>query len=255
MIRRTYIQQKVLEVYRMFPQLDFPFDIFSAISKMKNCRFISYQDCMKVTGYTLEDVMGFCQSKSGCTRYDVKYDRYVIYCNLADDIPVGRKLWTAAHELGHVKLEHLTDETLAQIAENNLDKASCSATFEREADLFAATILAPFPLFGEFDVRTDSDVRDIFSLSIEASKIRIEEYYKWKRNHVKTAWENDLLRLYRYGNHSPVEGCVGEAKSYVSSSAWVSAPRFYEIGDFADDYPEFPPHLFDNSNTPTSLQE
>jgi len=243
LIRRAYIQQKVLEVYRMFPQISFPFNIYAVFQKMENVRFVSYQDSAKITGHSVKEIIEFCRSESGCTRYEVKKNRYVVYCNLAEDINVGRKRWTAAHELGHIALEHLTDKTIAQIAENNLDKKDCSIMFEREADFFAATVLCPFPLFRELDVRTSKDIRDVFGLSVEASKIRIDEYYKWRDLHVKTAWDNDLIRLYRYGN--PYAG-----KAYpecVEPYEVAAAPLYYNLDRYLDDVPDF--DLPDPDNT------
>lgn len=230
MIRRAFIQNKVLETYRMFPQIAFPFNVYAAFSKMDNVRFISYQDSAELTGHSVEDVIKFCQSKSGCTRYDVKQDRYVVYCNLDPDINVGRKRWTAAHELGHIMLGHLTNETIEQIAENNLNKEECGVMFEREADFFAATLLCPFPLFRELDVRTSKDIRNVFGLSIEASRIRIDEYYKWRDTRIKTAWDNDLLRTFRYGTRVP-----GKAVSeYVEPYEVAAAPHHYSFDYFLD---------------------
>ena len=65
-----------------------------------------------------------------------------------------------------------------------------------EADYFSATLLAPFPLYHILGVQSVIDVQNVFGLSCEASLYRYKQFLKWKRDHQKSAWENDIVRTY-----------------------------------------------------------
>lgn len=82
------------------------------------------------------------------------------------------------------------------IAEHNFNNLS-NPELEAEADYFAAAFLCPMPLFNQLHIQSASDIQNTFGLSYEASEVRWKEYIKWKRNHRKTAWENDLKRIYQ----------------------------------------------------------
>ena len=101
-----------------------------------------------------------------------------------------------AHELGHVVLNHLPYIAEPLIAEHNFNNLS-NPELEAEADYFAAAFLCPMPLFDILGVKSAKDIEITFGLSHEASECRWNDYVKWKRNHRKTAWENDLKRIYQ----------------------------------------------------------
>ena len=137
-----------------------------------------------------------CESESGCTHYDITNDRYLVLVNssTANNNVIGRIRWTLAHELGHVKLNHLPYLAEPRIAENNFNNLS-NPELEGEADYFAALLLCPMPLYDQLRIQSAQDVQRVFGLSWEASDVRWREYLKWKRSHRKTAWENDMRRL------------------------------------------------------------
>ena len=83
-----------------------------------------------------------------------------------------------------------------KIAENSFSQFN-NQDYEIEADYFAATILSPFPLYEYLNVQSPLDVQNVFGLSAEASLYRYKEYLKWKQYHRKTAWENDIVKLYK----------------------------------------------------------
>lgn len=140
--------------------------------------------------------MELCESKSGCTHYDVTNDKYLVLFNsfTTNNNVIGRIRWTLGHELGHVKLSHLPYLAEPQIAENNFNNLS-HPDLEDEADYFAALLLCPMPLYEQLHIQSASDIQKTFGLSCEASDVRWREYIKWKRNHRKTAWENDMRKL------------------------------------------------------------
>lgn len=199
MIRKIHINNLVLELYKQLPIIQFPISMNDVFQLIPNCKYVSYQKFAQLNGCSIQDVIAICQSKSGCTHYDVATNRYLVLLNLAER-NYGRQRWTAAHEIGHIMCKHHLISAMNQIAENEFSDNN-NPKFESEADYFAATLLAPFPLFKELGVKSLIDVQNIFGLSAEASLYRYKEYLQWKKSHRKTAWENDMVHIYKYKNN------------------------------------------------------
>lgn len=116
-------------------------------------------------------------------------------CNHSDG-NIGRQRWTCAHEIGHIACEHHTIHRCLKLSENSILQIS-DRELELEADYFAGMLLAPFPLFDTLNVCSPADVQKVFGLSAEASYNRYNQFLRWKTTRVKTAWENDMIRLYK----------------------------------------------------------
>lgn len=201
MIRYTYVNNQVLNIYSMLPTIKFPLDVKEVISYIPNCRYMSYQQFAKINQCSIDDIVQICESKSGCTHYDIMNDRYLILCNqsTADNNNVGRQRWTCGHEIGHVVCNHHTISAYEKLSENSLLQTT-NPEYEAEADYFAATLLAPFPLYKLLNIKSAIDIQNTFGLSTEASLYRYKQYLKWLNTRVKTSWENDMMRLYRQKN-------------------------------------------------------
>lgn len=205
MIRYTYINNLVLSIYNTLPVIQFPIDVKEVIKYIPNCRYMSYQQFAEVNHCSISDVVQICESKSGCTHYDILQDRYLILCNQStqDNNNSGRQRWTCSHEIGHILCKHHSISAYEKLSENSLLPHTNNQYFEAEADYFAATLLAPFPLFSFFNIQSAIDIQNIFGLSCEASLYRFKQYVKWKNNHRKTAWENDMKHIFQYkSNHT-----------------------------------------------------
>lgn len=199
MIRYNYINNQILHIYTKLPNISFPLNIGEVLKLIPNCKYMSYQKFAKISNCSIEDVIKICESESGCTHYDILRNRYLILCNQStkDNNNIGRQRWTCAHEIGHVLCQHLSFSIYAKLSENNLSKNS-NSDFETEADYFAANLLAPFPLFKLLNIQSAIDVQNTFGLSLKASMYRYKQYIKWKYSRVKTAWENDMMKVYKY---------------------------------------------------------
>lgn len=176
----------------------FPLNIKSIIDYIPNCRYMSYQDFAKINNCSIDEVVQLCESKSGCTHYDIMQNRYLILCNQSTDENnnLGRQRWTCGHEVGHVVCNHLTMSAYEKLSENSLLQIT-NYTYEAEADYFAATILSPFPLYKELNIHSYTDIKNVFGLSTEASLYRYKQYLMWLSTRIKTAWENDMIRNYK----------------------------------------------------------
>lgn len=198
MIRYTYINNQILHTYQNLKTIKFPIDPIQIISTIPNCRYLSYQKLADISGNTVDQVIQMCDSESGCTHYDRAHDRYLILCNQStqNHNNTGRQRWTACHELGHILCGHFEISETIKLSENNF-ALSQYPEFESEADYFAAMTLAPFPLFKLLNIKSPIDIQNTFGLSTEASVYRFQSYIKWKNTRLKTAWENDMIRLYK----------------------------------------------------------
>lgn len=197
MIRYPFIYNQVLQIYRQMDQIVFPIEPDRLIKRLPNCKMLTYEQFAKMNGCSIEDVIAICESKSGCTHYDVVNNNYLILWNSeqSGNNVEGRRRWTKAHEFGHVVLKHFQLVSELTMAEHSFSNAVTPA-FEAEADRFAATLLCPMPLFQLLDISSPADIRKVFGLSVEASANRWNEYLKWKNYHRKTAWENDMRRIF-----------------------------------------------------------
>lgn len=193
MTRYTFIYHQVLQLYRDMDTIKFPIEPCDTIATLDNCRALTYQQFADMNHCSVGRVIQFCQSKSGCTHYEVENDRYLILWNddsVGYNVP-GRRRWTKAHELAHVVLRHFPMTAEAQLAENSFNNLS-APDCEIEADRFAATFLCPMPLFEALKIQSPVDIMMVFGLSTEASNYRWNEYMRWLRYRRKTAWENDI---------------------------------------------------------------
>ena len=196
MIRKFYINNLVLKLYSQLPRIKYPLDLNEVLSLIPNCKLMSYQKFADINHCSVNDVVALCQSKSGCTHYDVETNRYLILVNLAETSNYGRRRWTIAHEIGHIVCGHHILSAVDKIAENSFAQIN-NQDYEIEADYFVATLLSPLPLFKAFEIQSARDIQNTFGLSAEASDIRLKEYKIWLRNHRKTAWENDIVNMYK----------------------------------------------------------
>lgn len=198
MIRYAYVNNQVLKIYSMLPIIKFPLDVKEVIHYIPNCRYMSYQQFAKINQCSIDDIIQICESKSGCTHYDIVNDRYLILCNQStnNNNNEGRQRWTCGHEVGHIVCNHHAISAYDKLSENSLLQAT-NPEYESEADYFAATLLAPFPLFKLLDIESAIDIQNTFGLSTEASIYRHKQYLKWIRTRFKTAWENDMINLYK----------------------------------------------------------
>lgn len=193
-MRSVFIQRKVLELYQNMGAVSYPIQpklILQCIPK--NCRILSYQKMAEVTGCAIHDIAVLCKSNSGATHYDPETNRYLILYNT--DMNSGRVRWTLAHEMGHIYLGHLKAIEEAEIAYT--ESRGFYDQFESEADYFAWNLLAPLPIMREMGIRSTSEIKLTYGLSTQAAALQYDRYTKWCRSHVKTAWENEMLRIFR----------------------------------------------------------
>lgn len=191
MVRRIFAQRKVLEIYQKMDTIQFPIQPDKLLQYVPcRCRILTYNEMAKAVGCSKEAVALMCKSSSGATHYDIENDRYLILYN--ESMNQGRILWTLCHEIGHICLDHLETIDCAEIANN--DGREPYDQYESEADYFAWNLIAPMPIMRAMGIRTASEIKAKFGLSTQAAALQFDRYAKWCQSHIKTAWENKLLR-------------------------------------------------------------
>ena len=197
MIRYSHINNLVLRIYTKLPDLSFPLNPQRVVALIPNCRYMSYSDFATATHTSVKEIITLCESCFGCTHYEISKNRYLILCNesFAGNNNLGRQRWTLAHELGHVLCRHLEHDFKSASYSRALDSLTHSP-HEMEADCFARTLLAPMPLISHLKISSVAELQSTFGLSSEASINVYKGYIKWKANHYKTAWEDNLIYAY-----------------------------------------------------------
>ncbi len=88
-----------------------------------------------------------------------------------------RRKWTAAHELGHILSGHIVSESSAP-----------TPAQEKEADRFAAEVLAPLPVLHFCGVSSTAEIERLCGISRQAAEIRFAELTRLRRE------QEDLYR-------------------------------------------------------------
>lgn len=197
MVRNVFVQRKVLEIYQRMDTISYPIQPETLLPcVLQNCRIMSYQKTAEVAGCSVQDVAVLCKSNSGATHFDPELNRYLILYNAA--MNAGRVRWTLGHEIGHICIGHLKTIGEAEIA--CTEQRDFYSQFESEADYFAWNLLAPLPILREMGISSVDELKAVCGLSTQAAALQYDRYVKWCRSHIKTSWENGMLRAYREKN-------------------------------------------------------
>lgn len=136
---------KVLIEYSLF---DFPINVKNlaeklgiAVKKVKKLQ----QDC-----YSISFKLG---------------DNYLIAYTDSGSEATNR--FTIAHEIGHILMHGKLNET--------------SEYWEEQANIFASRLLMPMIVINHFDIKSDTELSNIFGVSPEAAKIRYQRYIEIKK--------------------------------------------------------------------------
>lgn len=194
MIRTVFIQRKVLELYQRMDTITYPIQPEMLVPYLtQNCRILTYQKMAELNHCSIQDIAIMCKSSSGATHYDREKDRYLILYNAS--MNSGRILWTICHEIGHICAGHLEKLGEAEIAYT--DGQEPYSQFESEADYFAWNLIAPLPIMREMSIHSAAEIQSTYGLSSQATALQFDRYTKWCRGHIKTSWENNMLREFR----------------------------------------------------------
>lgn len=132
-----------------------------------NLRIKSYSWFGDKYGMTLEEICVFANSLEGCCYYKKSAQRYIILYNDKVD-NYGRIRWTIAHELGHFILKHNELSARTIVARNSLSDEEYEI-FEKEANCFARTLLAPPGVITSLGIEDPTMLSELCGISFEAA--------------------------------------------------------------------------------------
>jgi Zn-dependent peptidase ImmA (M78 family) len=167
--------------------LTFPFDAYRAAKTIPNCAVLTYQTFARDNGVSLSDVVAGLESDAGCSVF--KSGNYLLFYNNCSDVLKPRKIFTIAHEIGHIVLGHHRLDVMEE------DKHEMYQHNEREANYFAATLLCPMPMVKVMNPVSYAEIRQMFGLSKECAEIAWRDYIAYDRL-FNLAWHNDIKRLF-----------------------------------------------------------
>lgn len=113
-------------------------------------------------------VLGWLEPSQSGISYQTESGEWVIVYDDSDSI--GRKRFTIAHELGHILLGHQLREGEHHTRVFNKERPEV----EREADMFAARLLAPACVLWALDLHTPEEIMEFCQISYTAARFRAE---------------------------------------------------------------------------------
>lgn len=159
------------------------------IDHLENLSYVTYQQFSKDTGCTFKDVVTICESETGCIHK--RNNRHLIMYNDDPEIILQRKIFTLAHEIGHLQLGHTSNE-IYLIAENIHDPNSI---YEKRANYFASLLLAPTPILYKLKFNNHEEIQKYFFLSKMAAEVAFSRYKNYDRNY-NIQWHNRVLKAF-----------------------------------------------------------
>lgn len=93
---------------------------------------------------------------------------YIFY---RGDMTPGRQRFTVAHELGHIVLGHLDEQTHTT---RNREPQKDDAPIEQMANVFASRLLAPACVIHDLNASTPERISELCDISLTAARFRAE---------------------------------------------------------------------------------
>lgn len=150
----------------------YPVNLVELIDKSPYA-LVPYSEIMEQFNCSLDFVIKTLKSDEGRTVYCDG-----IYSIAYNDVTKSsnRILFTLAHELGHIFLNHMIDFSITEMPKNSTEhnmKRYQYKLLEREANAFARNILVPIPLYYYYTAKDAYSLQARFGISYDAAVARI----------------------------------------------------------------------------------
>ena len=162
------VEDLVYYVHKNLCNHELPINL-SFMYNFKNLRVKTYSWFAKFNNISIEEVILYTDSDSGCCYYNVDNNQYLILYNDLIINPYHNR-WTLAHELGHFLLRHNEICDTAVLGRNTLGLEEYKV-YEKEANAFARQLLVPLNVLCCISDRevTVSQIMEMCDLSYEAA--------------------------------------------------------------------------------------
>jgi Zn-dependent peptidase ImmA (M78 family)/RNA polymerase subunit RPABC4/transcription elongation factor Spt4 len=132
-----------------------------------NLKIKTYSWFADKNNLAISEVCDFANSDEGCCYYEKSTGRYLIlYNDLVEN--QARIRWTIAHELGHFMLNHNEIDNKTILGRGALSRLEYDV-YEKEANCFARTLLAPPHILSALGSINPHLISDMCNISFEAS--------------------------------------------------------------------------------------
>jgi hypothetical protein len=160
-------------------------------------------DLARQLGFPRSEVVRLIPGGHALTFYYVAARAYrIVYNELV--VSPGRIRWSLAHEVGHIVLGHLRDFHQSQMG-GDLSRRDLFV-LEREADTFAAELLAPMSVLKALGARRQDDIGVVCALSRQASANREKDLQMHGLDQIYCAGDQALQGIFEQ-YLSPVSVC------------------------------------------------
>ncbi|MEM4959302.1 MAG: ImmA/IrrE family metallo-endopeptidase [Nanopusillaceae archaeon] len=103
-------------------------------------------------------------------------DEYLYFIFINNQVPLVRKRFTIAHEIGHIVLKHFERSEFIYV----FHKEDCQNYFEEEANLFAGELLVPYGFLKQaifhYNIRDIHSLAKFFNVSEQVVSIKVRQY-------------------------------------------------------------------------------
>jgi len=166
----TKARDKAWEVILQNNINSLPVDLFG-LAKSSGIKIKSYERGRQL--FKLLKIEHIVETTDGFTTIICGYP-YIFY---DDQTPMPRQLFTIAHEMGHIFLEHNTENKIFKRFLSNWNGEFLEPDpQEAEANIFASRLLAPMCVLKELKITSYMDICRIAGISPTAAQIRYNRY-------------------------------------------------------------------------------
>lgn len=124
-----------------------------------------------------------------------------VYIFYDSSLPIGRQRFTVAHEIGHLVLGHVGN---GMATVENREPTGTERAEERQANQFAARLLAPACVLHEVGATTPEAIQELCGISRQAAQFRAERMH-------------ELEQRGRYYTSHLEQQLVKQFESYIAS--------------------------------------
>lgn len=146
---------------------ELPVDL-RAVAEFFSVKVVDYEDCARI--YELD--IGQIYREISTQGFSFRDEGQPVCAVNGRACGRMRRRWTLAHELGHILLGH-AGESAERLSEE------C----ERQADIFAAELLAPLSVLHFCGVSSAEEIARLCGMSEQAARFRFEELSRLRRQH------------------------------------------------------------------------
>lgn len=141
------------------------------------CRHYNWVLADYIHGKRSIDLLGLSELKEKTDGFCTVTENH-IYIFYDSSLPIGRKRFTIAHEIGHLILGHVGPGT---VTVENREPTGTERKEETQANQFAARILAPACVLHEVGATTAEEIQRLCGISTQAAEYRAKRMKELER--------------------------------------------------------------------------